>query len=246
VPALSRAWIFDRSSAANPFKDYNFVFVPYCTGDVHGGSHIAQYGTHTNRHVGYQNIAAFLRRLVPTFASADRILLAGASSGGHGAVINWRQTQEAFGHIRVDLIDDSGPFLSLNSPAGLFESASRTNWNLDAAMPPECDSCSSNLPSLFDYYAGVYPDRRAAFLSYDADQPFAANYGISQAQFTVALNEFVQNRIAPHANFHSFIAAGSAHTFLTGPSPVVVNGVSVAQFLGQMLADDPAWVSVHP
>ena len=29
--------LFDRASATNPFKDASFVYVPYCTGDVHAG-----------------------------------------------------------------------------------------------------------------------------------------------------------------------------------------------------------------
>ena len=30
--------IFDSTDARNPFKDYNWINVPYCTGDVHTGS----------------------------------------------------------------------------------------------------------------------------------------------------------------------------------------------------------------
>src|SRR5512132_4366275 len=29
--------IFDRAAPGNPYKDFSFVFVPYCTGDVHSG-----------------------------------------------------------------------------------------------------------------------------------------------------------------------------------------------------------------
>ena len=31
------AGIFDRTDATNPMADWNFVYVPFCTGDVHAG-----------------------------------------------------------------------------------------------------------------------------------------------------------------------------------------------------------------
>src|SRR5262249_35822841 len=32
--------LFGRTAAANPFKDYSWVFVPYCTGDTHAGDNV--------------------------------------------------------------------------------------------------------------------------------------------------------------------------------------------------------------
>jgi hypothetical protein len=97
---------FDRTAAANPFKDYSYIYVPYCTGDVFAGNNVVQYGSNMAHYVGFANVTAFLDRIVPTFPSADRVILAGSSAGGLGAAYNWWQTQQAFGNIRVDLIDD--------------------------------------------------------------------------------------------------------------------------------------------
>ncbi|HTQ46108.1 MAG TPA: pectin acetylesterase-family hydrolase, partial [Polyangiaceae bacterium] len=102
---------FDRTASANPFKDYSFVYVPYCTGDIHAGNNVATYGTNMGHHVGYANMTAYLSRIVPTFPGMQRVVLAGSSAGGYGALFNWWQTQQAFGSVRVDLIDDSGTFL---------------------------------------------------------------------------------------------------------------------------------------
>src|SRR5690606_21182260 len=60
--------IFDRDDEANPFRDFSFVYVPYGTGDVHGGSVTENgYGV---QHVGYDNLGHFLHRLVPSFPDA--------------------------------------------------------------------------------------------------------------------------------------------------------------------------------
>src|SRR5947208_2016913 len=62
---------FDRHDDTNPFRNDSFTFVPYCTGDVHAGSKPdANYGGRITHHVGYQNMTAYLTRLVPTFSSA--------------------------------------------------------------------------------------------------------------------------------------------------------------------------------
>src|SRR5262245_9776944 len=60
--------IFDRTSTVNPLKDHSFIVVPYCTGDFHSGSQQASYGVY---HVGFSNIAAYLKRIVPTFCHAS-------------------------------------------------------------------------------------------------------------------------------------------------------------------------------
>ena len=48
---------FDRTSANNPFKDYSFVYVPYCTGDVHAGNNVIQLGTNTAHFVGFAYVS---------------------------------------------------------------------------------------------------------------------------------------------------------------------------------------------
>ena len=48
-PHLSQLILFNRSNARNPWHDANLVYVPYCTGDVHGGDRIVQYNW-GNRH----------------------------------------------------------------------------------------------------------------------------------------------------------------------------------------------------
>ena len=35
--------VLDRDAPGNPYKDFTFVFVPYCTGDVHSGATAPSY-----------------------------------------------------------------------------------------------------------------------------------------------------------------------------------------------------------
>lgn len=236
--------LFDRLSIANPLRDYNYVYVPYCTGDNHAGDNVVQYSINTARHVGYRNIGAYLDRIVETFPNADRIILAGSSAGGFGATANWWRTQQAFGPIRVDLIDDSGTPMppSVVDPNGATPQAQRTQWNLAATLPPGCGACATRLDAIFSYYASVFPSHRAALLSYTRDNVLSLFFGISQTQFNAGLDEVIANQFDPFPNRHTFIVPGTNHV-LWSNSALTASGVTLAEWISQMVNDDPGWTS---
>jgi hypothetical protein len=238
---------FDRSAAANPFKDASYVYVPYCTGDLHGGSNVVQYGSVKAMHVGYQNFSAFLRRLAPTFASAGQVFLTGSSAGGDGALLNFGQTQRAFANAVVHVIDDSGTLMPADVEAlGIaIEPSWRTQWNLAAALPAECEACSTTLAALYGYYAASYPKSRFSLLSYQDDSVIPAYYGITTAQFTDGLNEDLSTYFVPNANARSYVAGMFGHVLFFSPL-LATNGTTVQDFVSQLATDDASWASVHP
>src|SRR5947207_12825137 len=102
LPATPSSF-FDRHDDTNPFRNDSFVFVPYCTGDVHAGSKPdANYGGRITHPVGYQNMTAYLTRPVPTVSSASPGILSGARAGGFGALAKWVQNRQGCGRVRVE------------------------------------------------------------------------------------------------------------------------------------------------
>jgi len=240
---------FDRNSAANPFKDYSYVYVPYCTGDVHAGSNVVGIGTHTAHFVGFDNMKAYLSRLYPTFRTAGRIVISGSSAGGFGATLNWWQTQRAFGDVRVDMIDDSGvmmptDILALGNGADAGE---YVVWNLAATLPVDCTACVTALDAIFSFYSAALPNSRGALLSYTADSVLPNYFGITSAQFTTGLNELEATRFDPvlNPNLAYFTFGGSGHVLFFLPG-ITTNAETLQQFLTLMESDSPAWGSVHP
>ena len=61
--------ILNRADMANPVRDWNFIDIPYCTGDVFAGNNPngSVPGVGAQQFVGYTNMGAFLQRIVPTF-----------------------------------------------------------------------------------------------------------------------------------------------------------------------------------
>ena len=250
VPQLNQAWFFDRTSATNVFKDYSYVIVPYCTGDLYAGSQVNLYQNNVTMQVGFLNMAAHLLRLVPTFPSVERVVLAGSSAGGYGATFNWLQTQMAFGNVRVDVIDDSGPILTPDVlahgfPIFLPGSEPVTNWDFNAVLPSVCASCATNVSSLYGFIASSAPAHRLALLSYTQDQTIRTYLGLSAVQFNDGLNELAAAEFNPYADLAYFFVSGQSHVLLQTPA-LSVNGVTLQQFITQMETDDPAWSSQHP
>jgi len=238
---------FDRTAAANPFKDYSYVFVPYCTGDIHAGANVVPLpddASATGHFVGFNNLTAYLDRIVPTFPHADRVYLAGSSEGGFGAAYNWWHVQQAFGATRVDLIDDSGTPMPPDVPIGELPTWIST-WGLTKTAPASCPACLQSLSGFLAFYQKEFPNQKAALLSYAQDSTLPGYFMIPQQQFDMGLAEDIATYFTPGANSKVFIAANAGHVLWFTPM-LTTNGVTLQQFLTQMVTDDPAWADEQP
>jgi hypothetical protein len=170
--------IFDETKADNPFKDWNKIYIPYCTGDVHFGTRtdvVLPNMTDKQQFVGYLNMQKFIGRIVPTFKDkVSRVILTGASAGGFGAALNYSMVQDAFGCVKVDVLDDSGPPFSDQYLPVCMQKKWREIWGLDAALPPDCSECQQadggGLVHLSDFLIRKHPNATIALVSSMQDE----------------------------------------------------------------------------
>ena len=70
----------------NPFKDWNFVIVPYTTGDFHTGTAEYKYTENgkekTIYHQGYKNYSLLMESVAKYVEDSDSLLVTGFSAGG--------------------------------------------------------------------------------------------------------------------------------------------------------------------
>ncbi len=247
IGTAGRYLMFNRTDMRNPFRDASFVYVPYCTGDIHGGDNIKTYlfgdSERTVFHVGARNMDAYLRRLARTFASADRVWLTGASAGGYGAAINWDRVQRAFPMARVDLLDDSGQ--PITPPVERFAQM-RASWNLQ--FPEGCTQCGNDLAPLLNYYATRFPaPHRMGLLSYTQDRTISTYFGLTGTAFQALLTSMLTTSFDGRANFRYYVLAGNNHTMLgslgslTSPS-----GGSLLNWVTAWATDGATWENVRP
>jgi hypothetical protein len=110
--------IWDRTSSSNPFRNYNFVFVPYCTADLFlGNRHDTSSGFPGVRtasqswFVGFSNFRVFAQAAQAMFPAPPSIALVGGSAGGFGTLYNYGQLKALYPETPMTVISDSGtPF----------------------------------------------------------------------------------------------------------------------------------------
>lgn len=258
-----------QREGASPFADWNMVFVPYCSGDVHTGTNPS--GFNGNPHTGYTNFTKALERVVPTFKDkVDTVVLAGQSAGGFGVAWNWMRTQDAFGEIPVHAFDDSGQPLGPDYLSPCLQKFVAKQWGWAPTIHPSCESCDIDngnvVRPLVDTALNRHPDRRFALMSNDEDgviKTFFA-YGLNDCsslnsggfslpqaypmgKFPEGLDE-LRERLAPFDNAAIFEIVGGGHV-LTGTENAwgtTAGGVSLLDWSKWFLADDAKWVSVGP
>jgi pectinacetylesterase len=244
-------FIFDRNNAANPWPDFSYVFVPYCTGDLHAGTHDASYTgngtTRTYHHQGRSNVIAYLRRLVATFPHPSKIVVTGASAGGFGATFDYDLYRAAFPQAKGYLLDDSGPHLEGNSIPQTIRDSMFPNWGLSATLTPVCPNCPADLSNVFRMNIAGHGQDRMALISYLQDMTIAQYFQQTPASMQAAVLQLATDIFDPSTNFKYFYLAGASHTTLgaTTPSQTTM-GVDLGTFVKRFITDDAAWVSVKP
>jgi hypothetical protein len=130
-----------RRTDDNPARDWNLVFVSYCTGDVHGGDVEAHYPDPAGgpeliyRHVGANNTRKVIEFLARELDDVPQLLVTGCSAGGTGATQNYALIRAALDGVQCGyLLDDSGPIFHSNGPSQTLHNKSRAAWNLDPLL----------------------------------------------------------------------------------------------------------------
>jgi len=257
--------IFDTSRAENPVRTWNMVYVPYCTGDTHAGTRpnaTVPGLPQPQQFVGYRNMTAFLARIIPTFASADKVLLTGTSAGGVGAAANFNQAQDGFGHVPVVLLDDSGPIFSDEFLSVCLQKRMRDLWGLNGSLPPDCADCfpasGGNLGAAAPFLEKKYPDAVAGFVSSleDSVMRFFFSWGenecrvatYSREKYTRGVVDMRDHHGFDPAHFGTFFMPGKRHTHIFRERfyTETVGGMTLAQWTGELLAGKPVRVSAGP
>lgn len=138
--------MFKRAEPKNPVADWDMIYVPYCTGDIHAGARrdVTVPGVSGKQQfAGYTNFGLFLESFGPSFAGADRALLTGSSAGGFGTLMNFDRTQEYFKKWEIELmgISDSGIPMRNQYMAKCLQKRWREYWGLNDILPKDCKGC---------------------------------------------------------------------------------------------------------
>ncbi|TGM95630.1 pectin acetylesterase [Leptospira dzoumogneensis] len=168
--------ILDAGNSSNPLKDYDVLFIPYCTGDLHiGSSDVATYDDPyvasdppVYSHRGHDNVLSVLKYIQSNYTQVTDVVVAGQSAGGYGAVLNYPHIRQVFSDgtkftslTKMSLVADASNGAVIN---GFFTSIVRDKWGSAQNMPDWAVGSSylnGSSPSIQDYISKItvkYPD----------------------------------------------------------------------------------------
>jgi Pectinacetylesterase len=165
-------------------KDWNIVYMPYCTGDVHVGNRNATYVDQTGaqpplawRHSGYTNTRAAIDYAHGQFPSVNKLLVTGYSAGGTATASAYYFVRRGINPTRGYYLNDSGPVYP--APNGTFKSRAlhdqiRASWDLDSVfnlLPPSFDK--RDFGTINRMVATEFPGDQIAYTGYTRDYNYS-------------------------------------------------------------------------
>ena len=265
--------ILDPTNAANPVKDWNVSYLPYCDGSLFAGD--AEYddngdGVIDRFHHGLRNLTAALEKTRENFPAPKRIFLAGSSAGGWGTIMATPLVRTFYPQVPIYIFSDSGTGVAKGDPA--FLTMLLDQFNITRFLPKSCPDCVANghLTKLIAWALEQDPKLKMGVFSSYRDKVYTLFFfGIPGTQFEESLKQefgYLNGKFPNRAK--GFLIAGDMHTTLgvdvsvlldnlgTGATADMVkqmvtlggldttqNGVTIAEWIRRMLYDEKKWVN---
>lgn len=245
--------IYDHENPDNPFKDWYHIFIPYCTGDIHWGDAVVEYGSgdgaFTLHHKGAVNTRAVLDWMGENFSAPEQIFVTGCSAGAYGA-LGWApHIIQQFPDAKVSQMGDSGVGIITES----FFLESFPVWNVWDMLPTWIDGLDVDVETysdleLHDIYGAVanhYPDARfTQFTSaFDKTQIFyyQAMGGGDTEGWSAKMFASIEKARGMAPNFKAYIGPGNQHCIIPYEElyDVTSDGESLIEWIAKLVGDEP-------
>ncbi|OWZ20349.1 Carbohydrate esterase [Phytophthora megakarya] len=186
--------VLDRSISDNMFKDWNVIFIPYCTGDIHIGNRVTaayesgievllgnkqclglDYPMHMN---GYNNTMAVLDWALENYPDVDNLIVGGESAGSLGAQVHSAKIAEMWDVDAKDtrfsvLADSYVGVVPEDHPAAellLYYGACTNDFGLSADTVAACEAGTATTIEMIDALLEAQPDSNWLFIDSKGDK----------------------------------------------------------------------------
>ncbi|MEM8987226.1 MAG: pectin acetylesterase-family hydrolase [Pseudomonadota bacterium] len=130
---LSQGGVFNFDHPDNLFKDWNILYIPYATGDLHLGRSTATYETKEGEafeihHTGALNVEAALDWAYTQFPNPEKVVVAGSSAGGAASSVWVEPIARHYAKSRIYQISDG-----IHIKTDVLKPAMETYWKADTS-----------------------------------------------------------------------------------------------------------------
>ena len=243
----------DLTNPNNPFRDWNIVFVSYCTCDIHYGDATQDYGNVTVQHKGYHNSKVAEKWAREHFLNPEEVFVTGSSAGAYGAWFNGPLLHEVWPASQIQVLADAGNGVITQE----FLDNEFSNWNFLDNLPdiPGIREAleGDGMPGYTEAVAKWAPGTNWAHYSTMYDGGGGGQTGFYNVMLTgspigalswwdascafgdTALSQSVDTFAAVPDNYRYYFGTGSRHTMfgndkvyddITGGVPTIVDWVN--------------------
>ncbi len=235
-PAGATTGFANLSNPDNPFRDWNAVFVPYCTGDVHWGDAVVNHAlgnqSVTIHHKGFVNAQVAEKWAREHFVNPDEVFVTGSSAGAYGAIVNSLSLQEkVWPSSDFAVLGDGGNGVITQE----FLENDISKWGVEQNLPdwipglnvPLTELSPADLwtiPALF-YPSHRFANYAAAFDGGQGGQVGFYNVMLNpgnpiawtfwwppSCEWNATMRSYVQDSASQAPNYRYYIGSGSRHT----------------------------------
>jgi hypothetical protein len=247
--AVQLDWLIDMGfrnrDPENPLRDWNFVYVPYCDNSIHSGDSETTENGRLVYHHGLRHTAAAAALTKKLFPKPGNVLVTGSSAGGFGTYVGWPIVKYLYMDSKTYILSDSGVgFLNPGRP-DVWETV-KQSWNLH--LPEDCVRCDGPIQTwLYDLMMGIDHQVRIGMFSSWHDYIISRMFLKMDKRAFEDVLRLVTNGIKTEkpVRFSRFFVAGNTHTcydfLLPGGPNREIDGVSLYEWIGQLVNDDPMW-----
>jgi len=238
----------------NPLAGFNWMAVPYCTGDVHAGDNTQYFEKATRHFNGIKNLKLMMAHATQVFPSVETLFITGESAGGFGSIAGYDTMRAFYPSARGVLMDDSGPVIDDADLAVCLQEKMRSTWNVNKNLPVDCpcNNDEGNLVSVWKYMQAKYPQDSFSLISSQSDLVISTffAYGNNDCSTVLPIGytklQAGLDFLAPKLSVYQIPGSEHCHTSSAEFYSRVVNNQALYQWIGQLIdssKSDPASVS---
>lgn len=226
----------DFENPENPFSNWNVVYVPYCTGDVHWGNNTFEHVQGTSsiviQHKGWVNGQVAEKYAREHIVSPEKVFVTGSSAGAYGAIVNSVFAKEnAYPSTPFAVVGDAGNGVITED----FLENDLAKWGIENNLPTwieaiDVDLTDLNAADLWAESAAHYPDSRYATYTSAYDGGTGGQTGFfnvmqnidnvtlwgswwnASCEWNEEMNELNADAAERADNFRFYVGSGSRHT----------------------------------
>jgi hypothetical protein len=148
----------DLSNSSNPFKDWNIVFVSYCSCDIHYGDAEQDYDNYDGTpihvvHHGFHNAKVAEKWAREHFVNPEMVFVTGSSAGSYGALFNAPLLEKVWPASQFRVLGDAGNGVITQD----FLLNEFPNWNFSANLP-------KYIPGVIGSFSGDNPTGMVGYI----------------------------------------------------------------------------------